>query len=70
MFSGGTVDYKWARGNFLGDGNILSVDCAGVYMRGDICQSTSDYIFKMGEFLMYLNYILPLIYKKNNVKSS
>lgn len=50
FLGGGAADYKWAQGNFLGDGNVLYVDCAGSYMSEYICQNTSNYIFKMDEF--------------------
>ena len=41
---------KWHEGTFLGDRNVLYLDCDGDYIDAYICQNSLNFILRMGAF--------------------
>lgn len=50
MIWGQETDCRVAQGSFWDDENILHHDCANVYTTVHICQNTSNYTLKLGDF--------------------
>ena len=51
------VTMKWHEGTFLGDGNILCLNCGFDNIHVYICQNSLNFILRMGAF--YYTYIIP-----------